>query len=234
MILEYLAHAAVADIRRLAAPTALGSAVLSRGVEDHAGFATQSARATTESLTPYRLVLACELIAAVRALRMAGVSPASALLGEAFTVAANLPADYSDRPLDADVAQAQDLLTDLANLLGVTLLYGLSELGRCGLADHMENIKIHPERSRPSPSGRRLLRPWPARSPTAPRLVLTSARTAIAASTPSPAGTRSPRSVSARPRVISPTTGKTLLAVTPMWPKRMWLPAPWLPLTMTP
>ncbi len=36
MILEYVAHSAVADIRRLAAPAALGSAVLSRGVEEHA------------------------------------------------------------------------------------------------------------------------------------------------------------------------------------------------------
>jgi hypothetical protein len=39
MILEYVAHAAVADIRWYAAPAALGSAVLSHGVEDHAGFA---------------------------------------------------------------------------------------------------------------------------------------------------------------------------------------------------
>ena len=53
MILEYVAHAAVADIRRLAAPAALGAAVLSRGVEDHAGFSTQAARATTDVLTPY-------------------------------------------------------------------------------------------------------------------------------------------------------------------------------------
>ena len=48
MILEYVSHAAIADIRRLAAPAALGSAVLSRGVEEHAGFSTQSARATTD------------------------------------------------------------------------------------------------------------------------------------------------------------------------------------------
>jgi histidine ammonia-lyase len=47
MILEYVAHSAIADIRRLATPSALGTAVLSRGVEEHAGFSTQSARATT-------------------------------------------------------------------------------------------------------------------------------------------------------------------------------------------
>jgi len=69
MILEYVAHSASADIRRLAAPAALGSAVLSRGVEEHAGFSTQSARATTDVVGAYRTVLACELVAAVRALR---------------------------------------------------------------------------------------------------------------------------------------------------------------------
>jgi histidine ammonia-lyase len=36
MILEYVSHSAVADIRRLAAPAAPGSAVLSLGVEEHA------------------------------------------------------------------------------------------------------------------------------------------------------------------------------------------------------
>src|SRR5262249_38841060 len=62
MILEYVAHSAIADIRRHAAPAALGSAVLSRGVEEHAGFATQSARATTDVADAYRIVLACELV----------------------------------------------------------------------------------------------------------------------------------------------------------------------------
>ena len=70
MILEYVGQSAVADIRRLASPAALGSAVLSRGVEEHAGFSTQSAHASSEASTAYRAVLACELVAAVRVLRM--------------------------------------------------------------------------------------------------------------------------------------------------------------------
>jgi len=115
MILEYVAHAAVADIRRLAAPAALGAAVLSRGVEDHAGFSTQAARATTDVLTPYRMVLAAELVAAVRALRMGQVRPAGADLAEALALAAGvLPADTADRPLDDDLAAAADLLPRLA------------------------------------------------------------------------------------------------------------------------
>jgi histidine ammonia-lyase len=116
MILEYVAHAAVADIRRLAAPAALGAAVLSRGVEDHAGFSTQAARATTDVLTPYRMVLACELVAAVRALRMAQLRPAGAELADALALAAGaLSADTQDRPLDDDLAAALDLLPQLAD-----------------------------------------------------------------------------------------------------------------------
>jgi histidine ammonia-lyase len=117
MILEYVSHSAVADIRRLAAPAALGSAVLSRGVEEHAGFATQSARATTEVVDAYRIVLACELVAAVRALRLRDLIPGSPVLAVAFELAASvLPADTSDRPLDADLAIAQTLLAELSTL----------------------------------------------------------------------------------------------------------------------
>jgi histidine ammonia-lyase len=117
MILEYVSHSAAADIRRLAAPAALGSAVLSRGVEEHAGFSTQSARATTDVITAYQVVLACELIAAVRALRLRGIRPAGAALGEAFALTAGaLPAGTADRPLDDDLAAAQQLLPRLASL----------------------------------------------------------------------------------------------------------------------
>jgi histidine ammonia-lyase len=115
MILEYVSHSAIADIRRLAAPAALGSAVLSRGVEEHAGFSTQSARATTDVISAYRVVLGCELIAAVRALRLRGIAPAGGPLAGAYALAAAaLPADTGDRPLDADLTAAQRLLPGLA------------------------------------------------------------------------------------------------------------------------
>jgi histidine ammonia-lyase len=114
MILEYVAHSAIADIRRLATPSALGSAVLSRGVEEHAGFSTQSARATTEAVAAYRIVLACELIAAVRALRMQGREP-SGRLGEVYARSADvLDSAVEDRPLDGDISAAADLLPRLA------------------------------------------------------------------------------------------------------------------------
>jgi histidine ammonia-lyase len=123
MILEYVSHSAVADIRRLAAPASLGSAVLSLGVEEHAGFATQSARSTTGSVAAYRVVLACELVAATRALRLGAAGPPEAgplqtgPLGEAFWHAARtLPDSTADRPLDADLTLAQNQLDALAEI----------------------------------------------------------------------------------------------------------------------
>jgi histidine ammonia-lyase len=111
MILEYVAHSAIADIRRLATPAALGSAVLSRGVEEHAGFTTQSARATTEAIGAYRIALACEMVAAVRALRLQGRAPAGGRLKELYDRYADvLDPRVEDRPLDADIEAAADLL----------------------------------------------------------------------------------------------------------------------------
>ena len=112
MILEYVAQSAVADLRRFATPAALGSAVLSRGVEEHAGFSTQSARASTDAVAAYRAVLACELAAAVRVLRMQGRAPAEGgPLRAAFDAAdAVLDPRTADRPLDADLTSAEGLL----------------------------------------------------------------------------------------------------------------------------
>jgi histidine ammonia-lyase len=116
MILEYVAHSAVADMRRFATPAALGGAVLSRGVEDHAGFATQSARATSDTVAAYRAVLACELLAAVRALRMQGRPPADGgPLRVAYDLADSAMArDTTDRPLDGDLVAAQGVLDEFA------------------------------------------------------------------------------------------------------------------------
>jgi histidine ammonia-lyase len=117
MILEYVAHSAVADIRRFAAPAALGGAVLSRGVEEHAGFATQSARATSDAVAAYRPVLACELIAAIRALRLQDREPGGGGLREAYDLADSaLERATADRPLDGDLAAADGVLAALAAL----------------------------------------------------------------------------------------------------------------------
>jgi histidine ammonia-lyase len=117
MTLEYVSHAALADIRRLAAPAALGSAVLSRGLEEQANFSTQAARAATDTVAAYRIVVCCELVAAVRALRMCGTPPAPGPLRSAYDLAAGaLDPRVADRPLDDDVDAADRLLPGLAAL----------------------------------------------------------------------------------------------------------------------
>ncbi|MER6947174.1 aromatic amino acid ammonia-lyase [Nonomuraea sp. NPDC000554] len=68
MILEYVAQDALAELRHLATPVTTGTAVISRGTEDHASFATQAARYALRCLEPLEIVLACERVAATRAL----------------------------------------------------------------------------------------------------------------------------------------------------------------------
>ncbi|MET7463910.1 aromatic amino acid ammonia-lyase, partial [Nonomuraea sp. NPDC005501] len=68
MILEYVAQDALAELRHLATPVTTGTAVISLGTEDHAGFATQAARQALRCVEPYEIVLACERVAATRAL----------------------------------------------------------------------------------------------------------------------------------------------------------------------
>jgi histidine ammonia-lyase len=118
MVAEYAAHSALADIRRLAAPVVLGDAVLSIGVEEHAGFGTQAAWSATGVVRAYGVVLACELVAAIRALRLRSGRPASGPLRLAFDQADSvLSKDMRDRPLDGDIAAAEQLLTTMAAVL---------------------------------------------------------------------------------------------------------------------
>ncbi len=118
MILEYVAHSALADVRRFATPAAVGSAVLSRGVEEYASFSTQGAWALTDAVRAYHVVLACELVASVRALRMRGVAPHAGALGQAFATAADvLDPSTADRSLEGDLTAAWTLAPALAGLL---------------------------------------------------------------------------------------------------------------------
>ncbi|MFJ6985376.1 MULTISPECIES: aromatic amino acid lyase [unclassified Streptomyces] len=113
MILEYTSHSALAEVRAGAAPASTGHAVLSHGLEEAASFAGQSARQTLRATEAYVTILACELVAAVRALRMHPVRPDV----PAFTVAAAaLPDGTEDRPLTGDVLAAAELLPLLAEL----------------------------------------------------------------------------------------------------------------------
>ncbi|OQR63053.1 histidine ammonia-lyase [Streptomyces maremycinicus] len=117
MILEYTANSALAELRSAAAPASAGHAVLSRGLEEAASFAGQAARQTARATDAYTTVLACELVAAVRALRMSPVPGESPPPTAVFAAAAAvLPSGTEDRPLTADVTAAAELLPALAEL----------------------------------------------------------------------------------------------------------------------
>ncbi|MFF7053649.1 aromatic amino acid ammonia-lyase [Streptomyces griseorubiginosus] len=112
MILEYAAGAALGDLRAFSAPASLGHAVLSRGVEEQASFASLAARQTLRACGAYRLVVGCELVAAVRALRQRDLRPEPGLpVGRALELAETVLAeDPADRPLTGDVTAAAALL----------------------------------------------------------------------------------------------------------------------------
>jgi len=111
MMLEYTAHAAAAEIRSLATPMAVQSVWASLGVESHASLAATAARRTAEMLEAMNVLVATELVVAMRALRMAGRVPAGAGVQPLFEAAAGaLPADLDDRAFGEDVEAARQLL----------------------------------------------------------------------------------------------------------------------------
>ncbi|MDT7636975.1 MAG: histidine ammonia-lyase [Pseudonocardiales bacterium] len=115
MILEYVAHDALGELRHAASPVTLGTAVISRGLEDHASFSTQAARSTAAAVSAYRTVLACEVLGAVRALRLSGTELPDAPVAEAFQRAVQqLPLVEADHPLSDEVAQAEHLVDVLS------------------------------------------------------------------------------------------------------------------------
>lgn len=118
MILEYAAGAALGDLSAFSAPATLGHAVLSRGVEEQASFASLAARQTLRACEAYRLVVGCELVAAVRALRQRDMRLDPDLpVGRAFELADSvLDAELADRPLTDDVTAAAGLLDRFTEL----------------------------------------------------------------------------------------------------------------------
>ncbi len=118
MACEYVAAGALAEIRAAAVPAGLQTAVLSRGVEEDASFASLAATQASRIAVSYRRLLAVELVVAVRAVRM--LPPGPALpdgVAAALQICADLPADRVDRDLTADLESAADLLHPLAALV---------------------------------------------------------------------------------------------------------------------
>ncbi|MDP9825989.1 histidine ammonia-lyase [Kineosporia succinea] len=116
MMLEYLAASAFAELRSAASPASLGSVSLSRGTEEHASFASRSAVQLLNAGDAYATALSCELLAAVRALRMQGTK-STAPWAELLEACASLGESAADRDLTGDLATAQELLPVLADLV---------------------------------------------------------------------------------------------------------------------
>ena len=117
MVLEYVGASALGDVRAAATPSGLQTVVLSRGLEEVASFASLSARQAAAAAEPVRLLLACELVAAVRAVRAKKVSMDNEHLARALAACAELPQGLEDRDLTGDIELASRMLPRLADLL---------------------------------------------------------------------------------------------------------------------
>lgn len=122
MILENAAHDALAELRNAAMPAGLGHAVLSRGVEDHTPFTSQAARQADRAADALQLVLATELVGAMRTIRLRGLIPAASTpLDTLYGLAEVLDPDTSDRSTTADVHAAANLLPAFADVAAKAL-----------------------------------------------------------------------------------------------------------------
>jgi histidine ammonia-lyase len=119
MMLEYTAHSAAAEARSLAAPMATQTAFASLGVESHASLAGTAARRTAETIESMRLLVATELVVAVRALRLTGRRPAGAGTRRLFElVDRTLPDGLQDRAFGNDVELAGAVLREWSHAEG--------------------------------------------------------------------------------------------------------------------
>jgi histidine ammonia-lyase len=113
MVLEYTAASALETVRSLADAPSRHTTTISIGTEDHASFATRSAMATRESVDAVRTVLACELIAAVRALRGADDRPLGPMARRLLDACHGLGEPGADRPLIDEIDLAGQVLVEL-------------------------------------------------------------------------------------------------------------------------
>lgn len=117
MMIEYTAAAALADLRAAAFPASLGSVVLSRGNEDGASFASQSAIQLERAVTAYRSMIGVELLAATRAVAQRGLAAGTDLLAAALELTIDLTDLGYDRDLRPYLELADSLIEPLATLL---------------------------------------------------------------------------------------------------------------------
>jgi histidine ammonia-lyase len=114
MILEYVANDLLARARTVTSPVTANRTIVSLGLEEHASHSTQSAWQTQDLGALVPQVLACELVAAVRALRLAPERlhdcPAVELYERAVEV---LPDVRADHVLGPELEAATELIGTL-------------------------------------------------------------------------------------------------------------------------
>jgi histidine ammonia-lyase len=120
MIVEYVAAAALGDLRAAAAPAALQTTTLSRGSEDTASFASLAARQLLAAADSYEVLVAAELLTTVRANRLRRTPPGQTL-SAVLDACAELPSDAADRDLTADLEIARELLPTVAGFVDLEL-----------------------------------------------------------------------------------------------------------------
>jgi histidine ammonia-lyase len=108
MTVEYVMASALAELRALAMPVSAQTVTLSHGVEEDASFASLAARQLLDAVPVYRRLLAGELVAAVRCLRMRDLAPEP--LHEWLARCDVLDDRLADRDLTADLLAAEGLL----------------------------------------------------------------------------------------------------------------------------
>lgn len=121
MVVEYVAASALGSLRGLATPSGVQSVTLSRGVEEDASFASLAALNALNAAPTYRTLVACELVAAVRAVRMRrdhdGGRDHGPALDRVLNACGALDATLTDRDLTPDIEVASLLVDVLAGLL---------------------------------------------------------------------------------------------------------------------
>ncbi|RWZ52958.1 phenylalanine ammonia-lyase [Labedella phragmitis] len=116
MITEYVVQDVLSTLRTDAAPVSGGSVSISLGLEEHASFATQGARALGRMVAAAPTVVAVEAVAAVRALRNAPERVVGTPVEGAYEQLADaLDPEETDRPLGPDIERAVALLGGLAD-----------------------------------------------------------------------------------------------------------------------
>ncbi|MGH3321570.1 MAG: aromatic amino acid ammonia-lyase, partial [Streptosporangiaceae bacterium] len=117
MIVEYVSADAHARLCAAAVPASTQSVHISRGLEEHASFAWQGARLLVDALVALRTVLASELVATVRALRLRRAHPRGPLAHVLRAASEGLSAEMADRPSGDDIETATRTLARLGDVV---------------------------------------------------------------------------------------------------------------------